>query len=95
MICEHLKQFEEELIARGIPETFRGQAWSHNCREWVYFQCYIDLATVRARMDFAACVVDHINDDPKSGREQGFVCALHHDAIMGRPDESRDFPTIR
>jgi hypothetical protein len=94
-MCEHLREFEAELIARGIPVTFRGQAWSHNCREWVYFTCYIDLAAVRARLNFPPCVVDHINDDPKRGREQGFECSEHHDAVMGMPDPSRRYPTIR
>ena len=28
---------EQALIARGIRENYRGQPWSMNCREWVYF----------------------------------------------------------
>ena len=94
-MCEHLREFEAELMARGIPVTFRGQAWSENCREWVYFKCYIDLASVRARVSFAPCVVDHINHDPKNGKERGFVCMEHNDAVMGMPEASRHYPTVR
>ena len=93
-MCEHLRQLEEELIGRGIAVTFRGQAWSRNCREWVYFSCYLDLAAVRARLALPACVVDHVNADPKSGEERGFVCTEHHDAVMGMPQPSRRHPTI-
>lgn len=32
---EHLQQLETEILAAGLQETFRGQAWSQNCREWV------------------------------------------------------------
>jgi hypothetical protein len=94
-MCEHLQQLEAELTSRGIPITFRGQAWSHNCREWVYFTCYLDLSAIRARLKFAPCIVDHTNDDPKSGREKGFVCQEHHDGIIGMPDPSQGYPTIR
>ena len=94
-MCEHLRKFEAELISRGVEETYRGQAWSSNCREWVYFRCFIDLEAVRARMGFDLCVVEHVNTDAKSGLERGFVCSEHHDAIMGRFEESNDYPTIR
>jgi hypothetical protein len=93
-MCEHLIQLETELTERGIPITFRGQAWSRNCREWVYFTCYFDLASVRARLGLAPCVIDHVNDDPKSGEERGFVCSEHHDGIMGRPRASGEYPTV-
>ena len=51
MVCEHLAALEKELIAAGVPITYRGQAWSDNCREWVYFDCCLD----RAAIDFGAC----------------------------------------
>jgi len=28
-------------------------------------------------------VIDHVNDDPKSGRESGLVCTQCHDGIIG------------
>jgi hypothetical protein len=93
-MCEHLTNLETELHQAGIPETFRGQAWSRNCREWVYFNCYLDLASIRARLHLPACVADHVNEDEKSGRERGFVCQEHHDAIMGVPDPSPTYPTV-
>ena len=84
MICEHLKPLEEAILAKGIRETFRGAAWSQNCREWVYFDCYIDTASVRARFALAACVEEHVHRGTHDGQERGFVCSRCHDGIMGR-----------
>ena len=52
MICEHLRALEQAILARGIRETFRGKAWSQNCREWVYFDCFIDTAAVHFQSRF-------------------------------------------
>jgi hypothetical protein len=46
MTCESLDSPEEAILAEGIRESFRGKAWSENCREWVYFDCFIDTAAV-------------------------------------------------
>jgi len=59
MVCEHLQPLEAELQAAGVRETFRGKPWSANCREWVYFDCYLDKTSIRKRMQLAGCVVDH------------------------------------
>jgi len=96
MTCQHLRQLEEAIIAAGITETCRGQAWTTNCREWVYFDCYLHDETIRQQFDLPACVVGHINDDSKSGRESGFVCTECHDGVIGlhRGDAAghRSFP---
>ncbi len=83
MICQHLRQLEQAILAAGISETYRGQAWTANCREWVYFAYYLDEEKVRQQFDLPACVVSHANDDPRSGREAGFVCTCCHDGIIG------------
>jgi hypothetical protein len=94
-MCEHLKALDEELTRSGIAETFRGSPWSRNCREWAYFTCHLDLAAIRNRLALASCVVDHINDDPRSGTERGFCCEEHFDAIVGRLETSTAYPTVR
>lgn len=83
MVCEHLCKLEDAISLAGIAETYRGQAWSKNCREWVYFDCVLDAAEICATFDLAACVSEHVNDDPKSGREFGLVCDTCHDGIVG------------
>jgi hypothetical protein len=95
MLCEHLQPLEAELKEAGIPETFRGQAWSHNCREWVYFDCHIDVASIRRRMNIARCVIDHKNTDSHSGTEQGLVCQEHHDAIVGTLEPMPGKPVVK
>jgi hypothetical protein len=83
MICHHLRDLERALQAAGIRETYRGTPWSRNCREWVYFDCRLDMAAIRHAFGLAECVSEHVNDDPKSGREAGLVCQSCHDAIIG------------
>ncbi|QDS99393.1 hypothetical protein HG15A2_27160 [Adhaeretor mobilis] len=83
MVCKHLKHLEVAIIDAGFTETFRGKAWSKNCREWVYFDCLLDSSVIRESFDLAPCVRHRVNDDPKNGRESGFVCATCNDAVMG------------
>jgi hypothetical protein len=83
MVCEHLAQLEKTLAASGIEETFRGAAWSRNCREWAYFRCWLDRESLRRRFSLAPCVVDHTHRGTHDGQEAGFVCTACHDAVMG------------
>ena len=82
-MCEHLRELDNELKARGINETYRGQPWSDNCREWVYYDCVLNIEKISARYNFPPTVESHRNDDNKSGMELGFVCTRCHDGIMG------------
>lgn len=88
MICEHLAALERELIAAGVKQTYRGQAWSKNCRTWVYFACVLDRSSLRARFGFARCVEDHVHRGVHDGAEAGFVCTACKDAVMGRHPEA-------
>jgi len=71
-VCDHLRPVEDYLAARKCAITSAGQAWSSNCRFWITSQVLLD------------CIEIHSNDDPRSGREKGLVCAMDHDAIIGR-----------
>jgi hypothetical protein len=83
MVCEHLQPLEAALLDRGIPATFRGQAWSNNCREWVYFDCWIDADAVRARFLLPDFVTKHEHRGTHDGQESGLVCSQCHDAVVG------------
>ena len=83
MVCEHLRDLEQALVSAGIPETFRGQAWSRNCREWVYFECILDLENLRKRFSLPEVVQDHDHVGTHDGCERGFYCSACHDGIMG------------
>lgn len=83
MTCKHLRQLETEIIQAGIRETFRGKAWTDNCREWIYFDCYLDRKSLRKRMAFADSVLDHEHLGTHDGQEAGFECTQCHDGIMG------------
>lgn len=83
MVCEHLSELEQALINAGIDTTYRGQAWT-KAREWVYFDCVLDLAECRRLFSLPDFVVDHTHCGTHDGTEQGLVCNRCHDAIMGR-----------
>lgn len=83
MPCKHLQPLESAILAQGIEETFRGQAWSDNCREWVYFNCLLNVEAIKQGWQLAACVKISGNDDPRSGCELGFYCMECQDGIMG------------
>ena len=86
MVCEHLAPLEQALLDRGIAVTYRGQAWSRNCREWVYFDCHLDLAAVRRAFALPDQVTNHSHRGTHDGREAGFVCSQCQDGIMGLLD---------
>ena len=83
MTCQHLKALEEELVADGAKETYRGAPWTKNCREWVYFDVVLDTSAIAKRLNFPPCVKIHENLDEKSGTERGFECTECKDAVMG------------
>jgi len=89
MICEHLRPLEQAMLARGIRETFRGQAWSMNCREWVYFDCFIDAASVRASFAMDDCVYEHLHRGTHDGQEASSVLSVTTASweAMNRPPE--------
>lgn len=91
MVCSHLRDLEKALVQRGIKETYRGQAWGKNCREWVYFDCYLDLESIKKRFVFPGFVVEHRHRGTHDGSESGLVCQKCNDAVMGifSPDPDR------
>jgi len=95
MTCEHLRPLEQAILSGGMRETFRGQAWSNNCREWVYFDCYIDAASVRRHFALAECVKDHAHRGTHDGQERGFVCSTCWDAIIGAYEPSTGLAVFR
>jgi len=94
MLCPCLAPLEQALIDAGIRETYRGQAWSHNCREWVYFDCYLDRSAIRARLSLPEHIIDHEHCGTHDGQESGFCCALHQDGIMGVHERNKQGKTV-
>ena len=93
MMCEHLIELERAVVAAGFSETFRGKAWSDNCREWVYFDCYLPSESIRENFALADCVKDHAHYGTHDGQEAGFVCTIHKDGVMGwHPDSGAKKP---
>jgi hypothetical protein len=84
MVCEHLRVLDEELTRLGVEVIYRDEKpWSENCRCWTRFACYLDLASIRARLRLAECVTDWEFKDHWQGEERGFVCETCQDAVIG------------
>jgi hypothetical protein len=82
-MCEHLAALDRHLKESGFEETFRGQAWSNNCREWAYYDCVLNFESLRKKFNLPDFVVVHFNDDPRSGLEAGFTCEECKDGVIG------------
>lgn len=82
-ICDHLRSIEDHIKSKGFQETFRGKAWSGNCRTWVYFEVVLDCEALIKRFGFLECVKVHEHIGTHSGTEMGLVCEIHQDGIMG------------
>lgn len=96
-MCEHLLPIEKTIREKGVKELFRGEVWSKNCREWIYFDCYLDCEKLQARFSLPDFIQHHTNDDPRSGTEEGLACSKCHDALIGyhrRLNPGKDVPTV-
>jgi hypothetical protein len=94
MLCPHLAELEKDLLNAMIPVTYRGQAWSDNCREWVYFDCVLDMARLKAEYQLPDFVKHHENRDQRSGTELGLVCDRCKDGIMGYLSEGNELKQV-
>jgi hypothetical protein len=85
-----LRALEDELTAQKRTLTFAGQAWSSNCRHWMYFDVVLDCDALKKRLKLGGGVTVHVNDDPRSGREKGLVCSACKDAVIGiHPEDAK------
>jgi hypothetical protein len=87
-MCIHLKAVEDYIKQQGIVEYWRGQPWTRNCREWIYFECVFSPTQLKAKLGLDACVDIHIYNDIKAGSEQGLICNECKDGVMGLHPES-------
>jgi hypothetical protein len=85
MVCKHLAALEKELMENQIKVTYRGQAWSDHCREWVYFDCvFADLEQTIDRLQLDRQRVKiHSHLGTHDGQEHGLICTVCDDGIMG------------
>lgn len=96
MVCEHLRQLDDELAASAIEVIYRNERpWTKNCRAWTRYACFLDLPSIRKRIQFSDCVSDHIYEDHWMGHEQGFVCEECNDAVIGDAIRDPERPVVR
>jgi hypothetical protein len=93
-LCTHLRPVEDALTQAGAKELSRGQAWSKNCREWVYVDRFLDTGAILTEFQLPPCVEAYVHRGTHDGSERGIVCTEHQDAIMGPVDPSPDRPSF-
>lgn len=91
-MCIHLKPAEEYIKSKGIPEFWRGQPWTNNCREWVYFDCLFSPLDLKNKLGLDDCVTIHDYYDIKAGSERGLFCEICKDGVMGIHPDSGNTP---
>ena len=87
-MCIHLKPLEDYLKTKGIAEIYRGQVWSKNCREWIYYDAVLDPKSLKAKFHFDDTILIHDYEDIKVGSELGLICTICNDGIMGAHPKS-------
>ena len=65
-----------------------------NSREWVYYDCVLNMQEIRVRFELPGFIEAHINDDFKSGPERGFVCTRCQDAVISIYPNTKKCPLI-
>ena len=69
-MCIHLKPLENYLQTQGIAETYRGQVWSKNCREWIYYDAVLNPQKLKEKFQFDDTIKIHDYEDIKVGSAQ-------------------------
>ena len=68
---------------------------SDNCRTWIYFDGVIlDPPALKRRFNLPDCVEPHEYVDIKAGNEQGLICNVHHDGLMGPHPSARTLKIV-
>ena len=49
-MCIHLIELDNYLKNKLIKELFRGQVWSKNCNEWVYYDCILNIKKIEEKI---------------------------------------------
>jgi hypothetical protein len=44
-------ELDHYIKSKNIKEIFRGQAWSKNCREWVYYDCILNIDKLKEKFN--------------------------------------------
>lgn len=82
-MCTHLEKVVEYLTHHAIKEAWRGQPWTDNCREWIYYDAVLDPVFLQRHLSLDACIEMHDYSDIKAGSERGLFCTICKDGVMG------------
>jgi hypothetical protein len=69
-----LEALDNYVRNKNVKELFRGNAWSKNCREWVYYDCVLNVKKLKEKFSFNNCVIIREYNDIKVANELGFFC---------------------
>ena len=79
-----IREMAEYFHNQRIPITYFGKAWGGCVNNWIYFDTYFDIETLKKDFQLDSNMDVHENLDPKSGMERGFVDVITGEGIMGK-----------
>lgn len=80
---EELRNLAKYLQRKGAQITFFGAAWSNSKGNWIYFDIKLDLGKLKKQFSLSSDIMEHVNNDPKSGTEAGFIDNRTGEALIG------------
>jgi hypothetical protein len=84
VLCEHLLPLQRDLLSQGARVFDVCRPWSDRCRNWMYFgDVVLDVDALKARLELPACIEAHRHRGTVDGAEQGLVCSVDYDGVMG------------
>jgi len=96
-LCEHLRRVEDYVVALGIAPAREiqdpGCRFSKD-RIFVYYDAFLDIASLRQKLQLDPCVEISEWDDPRGSDGRGFVCTAHQDSIAGHYLQRNNIPIV-
>jgi hypothetical protein len=56
-MCTHLKPLEDYLMVENMLEVYRGQVWTKNCREWIYYDAVLNPQKLKEKFHFDDTII--------------------------------------
>ena len=81
---KELRKLAKQLKKEQCTITFFGKAWSKQTANWIYFDTVLAVETLKKTLNFGDHIQIHKNEDPRSGKELGFIDTKTGEGLMGK-----------
>lgn len=81
---KELRKLAKQLKKEKCAITFFGKAWSKQTVNWIYFDTVLAIDALKETFNFGDHIQVHKNEDPRSGKELGFIDTNTGEGLMGK-----------